>query len=257
MPSIREETLPCLLCSPCLPWRHCLSCFYVGPLPPVSVRPIVVCCFPWHNFADGEASKCLPPVRSHSSSLLCFSTSSCQSAVNLTYERERRGGRKGKVMAFGVRTVRWAPDWKMVQPFSFSCQHCQVEQAVTWLQITSSLMSAVKLNHRIHRNIKRRNTATVLSASLQSQWFRFHSHITPDGGQNGTRSLQLLLVIAAVCGFTDNFIGSLGTCNPLLPINRLHRTVWIGCRFNGTTSLTAAVVSSFHRRREICNSTLT
>lgn len=142
------------------------------------------CCLlpPLAEFADSEASN-VCPVRSHFFSLLYFAPSNCQSAVHLTHKRE--GGSEEKEGNARQCMYSEARSWlKDGTTFLFLCQRCQVEQVVISRvspdDIIPHVGGKIKPSHT-HKYQERGDIVTVLSASLRSQWFRFHSHITPQG----------------------------------------------------------------------------
>lgn len=129
MASIREQTqhFPASSAPPAYPGDIVYLVYMLARLPGLGET---ACCLllPLAEFADSEASN-VCPVRSHFFSLLYFTPSNCQSAVHLTYKRERgseeKGGNALQCMHSEARSRL-----KDGTTFLFLCQRCQVEQLV-------------------------------------------------------------------------------------------------------------------------------
>lgn len=166
MASIREQTRHFAASSAPLtyPWRHCLSCLYVGPVAWSWWICLLFCCFPWKKNCGRWSTECAARFFS----LLCCTPSNCQSAVNLTREntKSERGGEGREGMPYSVRTVRWDRDWKRVRLFSFlPC--CQVEQVVISRLSKAQIIPHVSGGILTHTHTS--NLVTVLSACPRSQ----------------------------------------------------------------------------------------
>lgn len=142
LPSLTPETLFILF----ICWPACLV---------VVKLLLVVCCLPWQNLRTVKHRMC---ARSDlTSSHCCISLHQTANQQSTWHTKEREEVRKRKVMPVSVCTARRDPDWKTVRLFSFSANAARWNRLLfpECLQMTSSLMSVVKLNLRIHTNIKR------------------------------------------------------------------------------------------------------
>lgn len=194
-----NTALPCLLCSPRLPWRHCLSCLYVGPL-----------AWSWWNcllFVASPGRICgqwsIECVPGQISLLLAVAFHSIKLPISSppdTQKRER-GSEEKEGNALQCMYSEARSRLKDGPTFLFLCQRCQVEQVVisrvSLDDIIPHVGGKIKPSHT-HKYQERGNIVTVLSASLRSQWFRFHSHITPQGTKVKPDLCSYRLVIAAV-----------------------------------------------------------
>lgn len=154
------------------PWRHCLSCLYVGPVAWSWWSCWLFVASPGRNRRQWSI-RCL---YSQISFLLTVVFHSIKLPINSQpdiqkhkeTERERERVRKREVMPFTVRTVRW--DWERKSGRLCSFLPCwQVEQVVIFRLSVDHIIPHVSGKIKPpHTNTNRGNIVTVLSASLLS-----------------------------------------------------------------------------------------
>lgn len=146
------------------PWRHCLSCLYVGPV----AWSLWICLLFVASPGKSHGQWSFDAARSRFFSLLHFTPSNCQSAWHTKTEEDMR---KKKVMPFSVSTLRWDQDWKRVRLLLF-------RNAGTDCYFT--------INSRSHHPSKDESApkpATqhlklpIPPSSIHRGYFRFQSHI--------------------------------------------------------------------------------